>query len=179
MLTTWRSVSRQKCFLKIVATQFLKNVSPPMAAAVCHYLRAAFFSRLDCYFLTSASRETSVSETGRTCLHEAANTNTDPPECICYPTTTLQLAEQTVTHTWEPWANHIVYRTQHQHLEPGEDYVNLWLYLPATSCSRKKKEKKKGWSYFPFFLMCGGGRRFHIETQKYAVFEENRAELAK
>lgn len=123
--------------------------------------------------------ETSVSETGRTCLHEAANTNTDPPECICYPTTTLQLAEQTVTHTWEPWANHIVYRTQHQHLEPGEDYVNLWLYLPATSCSRKKKEKKKGWSYFPFFLMCGGGRRFHIETQKYAVFEENRAELAK
>lgn len=137
-----------------------------MAAAVCHYLRAAFVSRLDCYFLTSASRETSISETGRTCLHEAANTNTDPPECIRYPTTTLQLAEQTVTHTWEPWADHIVYRTQHQHLEPGEDYVNLWLYLPPTSCSRKKKKKKKkGWSYFPFFLCVEEGGAFILKLK--------------
>lgn len=65
-----------------------------MAAAANHYLRAAFFSHLGkggggTYFLTFPSREVNISETGRTCLHEAANTNTDPSECICYFTTIL------------------------------------------------------------------------------------------
>lgn len=76
-----------------------------MAAAANHYLRAAFFSHLGGgggYFLTFASREVNISETGCTCLHEAANSNTDPSECICYFTTILQLAEQTVTHAREP-----------------------------------------------------------------------------
>lgn len=78
-----------------------------MAAAANHYLRAAFFSHLGrrgkkSYFLTFASREVNISETGHTCLHEAANTNTDPSECIRYFTTILQLAEQTVTHAREP-----------------------------------------------------------------------------
>lgn len=148
-LTIWWSVSWQKCFLKIDATQFLRNDSPLMAAAVCHHLKAAFFPPLNCYFLTSASRGTSVSETGRTCLHEAANTNTDPPECICYPTTTLQLVQQTGTHTWEPWADHIAHRTQHQNLEPGKDYVNVQVYVPATSCSRKKN--RVGTSFLSIF----------------------------
>lgn len=77
-----------------------------MAAAANHYLRAAFFSHLGRgrggHFLTFASREVNISETGRTCLREAANTNTDPSECMCYFTTILQLAEQTVTHAREP-----------------------------------------------------------------------------
>lgn len=44
----------------------------------------------------------------------------------------------------------------------------------------KKKAKEKGLVLFSFFFfMFAWGRRFHTETQKYAVFEENGAELAK
>lgn len=43
----------------------------------------------------------------------------------------------------------------------------------------QEKKREKGLVLFSFFFMRGGGRRFHIEAQKHAVFEENRAELAK
>lgn len=92
-----------------------------MATAANYYLRAAFFSDLGgrSYFLTFASREVSIPETERTCLHVAANTNTDPSEGVRYFTTTFQLAQQTVTHAWEPLPNHSVPHTPHQHLVLG------------------------------------------------------------
>lgn len=85
-----------------------------MATAANYYLRAAFFSGLERgYFLTFALREVSVSETGCTCLQVAANTNTDPSEGAHYYTTVFQLAEQIVTHAWEPLPNHSVQYTPH------------------------------------------------------------------
>lgn len=85
-----------------------------LATAANYYLRSAFFSDLEkSYFLTLALREVSVSETGCTCVQMAANTNTDPSEGVHYFTTIFQLAEQTVTHTWEPLPNHSIWYTTH------------------------------------------------------------------
>lgn len=85
-----------------------------MATAANYYLRAAFFSDLEkSYFLTFALREVSVSETGRTCVQVGANTNTDPSEGVHYFATIFQLAEQTVTHAWEPSPSHSVQHTPH------------------------------------------------------------------
>lgn len=75
-----------------------------MAAAANYYLRAAFSSHLErSYFLTLALREVSVSETGRSRVQVAANTNTDPCEGECYFTSIFHLAERRVTHAWEPF----------------------------------------------------------------------------
>lgn len=93
---------------------FIKTVSSLPATAANYYLRAAFFSDLGgIYFLTFASREVSVSETGRTCLHAAANTNTAPSEGACYVTAVFQLAEQIGTHAWEPSPNRTAQHTLH------------------------------------------------------------------
>lgn len=71
------------------------------------------------YFLTFALREVRISVTGCTCLHVAANTNTNPSEGVHYFTSIFRLAEQIVTHVWEPLPNLRAQHTSHRHLAAG------------------------------------------------------------